>query len=400
MDKKPEDKKPMDKKPEDKKPEDKGPEDKKPEEKKPEDKKPEDKKPEDKKPEDKKPMDKKEEEKDKEPKGGKSADDKKKDEEPEDKGPKGKDGEKGNDGDKKPEPKEEEKKDKEEKPDKKPMDKKPMDKKPMDKKPACHMVVTSVEGKLAVKQEDGEVVKIKEVACCTRPRRPNGPGKKGQRGKDKGAQDEEDEGEVVMEMKPIKDQTFMDWVDVKDECKDQYPGFYLCSINDLTSEEFMDITPDATRLHKAWLADECEVVDGDEASKISDDLEEKNGGPKVSGDLGAGKGGKPGKTGKPGYGRSSSGTGGQAPARMEGHHGTESDVFHRGDDLNPMVIGAAVAGLLMVIVAVVLFVMRRRRRRSAKGQEAEMGKVVHVPDDSTNVVVDEVVDEGGGDRQR
>merc|ERR1712038_1535660 len=104
------------------------------------------------------------------------------------------------------------------------------------------------------------------------------------------------------------------------------------------------------------------------------------------------KGGKPGK---PGYGRSSSGTGGQAPARMDGQNGTESDVFHRGDDLNPMVIGAAVAGLLMVIVAVVLFVMRRRRKRTAKGQEAEMGKVVttsnvvHVPDDSTDVVVDE-----------
>merc|ERR1712154_632075 len=75
-------------------------------------------------------------------------------------------------------PADDEKKDKEEKP-----DKKPMDKKPGDKKPACHMVVTSVEGKLAVKQEDGEVVKIKEVACCTKPRRPNGPGKKG---KDKG----------------------------------------------------------------------------------------------------------------------------------------------------------------------------------------------------------------------
>merc|ERR1711972_1273822 len=236
--------------------------------------------------------------------------------------PKEKDGEKGKDGDKKPEPKEEEKKDKEEKPDKKPMDKKPMDKKPGDKKPACHMVVTSVEGKLAVKQEDGEVVKIKEVACCTRPRRPNGPGKKGkdkgQKGKDKGTPDEEDEGEVVMEMKPIKDQTFMDWVDVKDECKDQYPGFYLCSINDLTSDEFMDITPDYMKSHKAWLADECEVVDGDEASKISDDLEEKNGGPKVSGDLGAGK--KGGKPGKPGYGRSSSGTGGQAPARMDGQN--------------------------------------------------------------------------------
>merc|ERR1712117_715725 len=50
----------------------------------------------------------------------------------------------------------------------------------------------------------------------------------------------------------------------------------------------------------------------------------------------------------------------------------------------------------MVIVAVVLFVMRRRRRRSAKNVEAEMGKVVHVPDDSTNVVVDEVVDEESG----
>merc|ERR1719385_33883 len=81
---------------------------------------------------------------------------------------------------------------------------------------------------------------------------------------------------------------------------------------------------------------------------------------------------------------------------MDGHHGTESDVFHRGDDLNPMVIGAAVAGLLMVIVAVVLFVMRRRRKRTAKNVEAEMGKVVHVPDDSTNVVVDEVVDEESG----
>merc|ERR1712056_163932 len=117
----------------------------------------------------------------------------------------------------------------------------------------------------------------------------------------------------------------------------------------------------------------------------------------MSGDLGAGpksgNGGKRGQGQGQVHGRSSSGSGGQAPARMV--DGTESDVFHRGDDLNPMVIGAAVAGLLMVIVAVVLFVMRRRRKRSAKGQETEMGKVVntsnvvHVPDDSTDVVVDE-----------
>merc|ERR1712190_714724 len=163
-------------------------------------------------------------------------------------------------------------------------------------------------------------------------------------------------------------------------------------INDLYGDDFLDITPREMK-RPAWLKNECEEVSDEEASKMSGDLkeqkEEKKEGPKVSGDLGAGK--RPGNGG--GHKRSSSGSGGQAPARMA--DGTESDVFHRGDDLNPMVIGAAVAGLLMVIVAVGLFVMRRRRKRSAKGQEAEMGKVVntsnvvHVPDDSTDVVVDE-----------
>jgi len=50
--------------------------------------------------------------------------------------------------------------------------------------------------------------------------------------------------------------------------------------------------------------------------------------------------------------------------------------YKPADDLNPLVLGAAVGALVMAIATVILLVMRRRRKSAAEGKETEMSKVV------------------------